>query len=226
MNTPEISAIQIERRRILLLDCDRFELNTLADSLRLQGLEVVGQASDIARAEELFRALHPEAILANFQGCEKEFIELATRFRKREPSLGIVILTDSPDLRLFGMREKDLPQGTQLIEKSAIQEITEIKNAIEISLKVGVKTGWVANLTDQPLSSLTDIQVETLRLLANGFSNSDIGKARYVSEKSVEQTITRIAQHLNVVHEKGRNMRVTLASEYFKWLGAPSQHPH
>ncbi|MBP7902914.1 MAG: hypothetical protein KAZ54_01385, partial [Candidatus Planktophila sp.] len=63
-----------------------------------------------------------------------------------------------------------------------------------------------------------------LRLLALGLSNSDIGKVRFVSEKSVEQTITRIAQHLHVVHEKGRNMRVILASEYYKWQGSPREH--
>ena len=214
----------IANPRILILDCDRFELSTLADSLRLHGLEVVGKASELSSAEENFRTHSPDAIVANFQGCEEGFLDLINRFREKKPSLGIVILTDSPDLRLFGLRESDLPEGAQLLEKSAVSELREIKGAVDHSLTRGAKTGWVANIVDKPLSTLTDIQIETLRLLANGLSNSDIGKARYVSEKSVEQTITRIAQHLNVVHERGRNMRVTLASAYFKWLGAPSQH--
>jgi DNA-binding NarL/FixJ family response regulator len=95
---------------------------------------------------------------------------------------------------------------------------------VELSIQTTSKTGWIANQWSAALSSLTDIQVETLRLLAQGLSNSDIGKVRFVSEKSVEQTITRIAQHLNVVHEKGRNMRVILATEYFKWIGTPREH--
>jgi DNA-binding NarL/FixJ family response regulator len=145
-------------------------------------------------------------------------------FKGSRPTLGVVILTDTPDLRLYGIRQTELPLGTQLIEKSAMSDLRELRSAIEIANKPNVKTGWIANQWNSALASLTDIQMETLRLRAMGLSNSDIGRTRFVSEKSVEQTITRIAQHLNVVHEKGRNMRVILASEYFRWIGAPREH--
>jgi DNA-binding NarL/FixJ family response regulator len=219
-----MTTIQIEKPRILILDCNRFELATLADSLRMQSLDVVGQAPDAAAALQLFRAVNPDSLLINFQGCDHSCIELLHTLRKVKPELGIVILTDTSDLRLYGIRQDELPIGTQLIEKSALNDLREIKNAIEIANKPGMRTGWLANDWNSSLNSLTDIQIETLRLLALGLSNSDIGRTRYVSEKSVEQTITRIAQHLHVVHEKGRNMRVILASEYYKWLGSPREH--
>ena len=219
-----MTTIQIDKPRILILDCNRFELATLADSLRMQSLDVVGQAPDAAAALQLFRAVNPDSLLINFQGCDHSCIELLHTLRKVKPELGIVILTDTSDLRLYGIRQDELPIGTQLIEKSALNDLREIKNAIEIANKPGMRTGWLANDWNSSLNSLTDIQIETLRLLALGLSNSDIGRTRYVSEKSVEQTITRIAQHLHVVHEKGRNMRVILASEYYKWLGSPREH--
>lgn len=213
-----------EKLRVLLLDCDRFELATLADSLRLQGLDVVGQAFDKESAIALFKAVSPDSILINIQGCDEPCIELLDEMRAQQPHLGIVLLTDSPDLRLYGIRQESLPQRTQLIEKSALTDLHQLRSAVELSIQATSKTGWIANQWSAALSSLTDIQVETLRLLAQGLSNSDIGKVRFVSEKSVEQTITRIAQHLNVVHEKGRNMRVILATEYFKWIGTPREH--
>ena len=213
-----------EKLRVLLLDCDRFELATLADSLRLQGLDVVGQAFDKESAIALFKAVSPDSILINFQGCDEPCIELLDEMRAQQAHLGIVLLTDSPDLRLYGIRQESLPQRTQLIEKSALTELHQLRSAVELSIQTTSKTGWIASQWSAALSSLTDIQVETLRLLAQGLSNSDIGKVRFVSEKSVEQTITRIAQHLNVVHEKGRNMRVILATEYFKWIGTPREH--
>jgi DNA-binding NarL/FixJ family response regulator len=215
-NTPQL--------RILILDCNRFELATIADSLRLQGLDIIGEARDGATATELARALNPDAIVINYQGCNEPLIETAHSLRISLPSLGVVLLTDSPDLRLYGISESDLPRGTQLIEKSALTELRQLRTAIESSLLPTAHTSWVANDWDGALSSLTNIQVETLRLLAQGLSNSDIGRTRFVSEKSVEQTIARIAQHLHVTHEHGRNMRVILASEYFKWLGAPRSH--
>jgi DNA-binding NarL/FixJ family response regulator len=222
--TQNATTLLIEKPRTLILDCNRFELATLADSLRMQGLDIVGQVSDSHGAIQVFRAIHPDAVLINFQGCDHGCVELLESFREIDPSLGIVLLTDSPDLRLYGIHEDQLPRGTQLIEKSALAELRDIRSAIDNSLKEGARTVWLANDWDSSLSSLTDIQIETLRLLSLGLSNSDIGKARYVSEKSVEQTITRIAQHLHVVHEKGRNMRVILASEYYKWLGSPREH--
>lgn len=219
-----MTTIQIEKPRILILDCNRFELATLADSLRMQSLDVVGQASDTSAALELFSAVDPQSILVNLQGCDQRCVDLLHSLRTFNAELGIVLLTDTSDLRLYGIRQATLPVGTQIIEKSALNDLREIRNAIEISIQPGVRTGWLANDWNSALNSLTDIQVETLRLLALGLSNSDIGKTRFVSEKSVEQTITRIAQHLHVVHEKGRNMRVILASEYFKWLGSPREH--
>lgn len=219
-----MTTIHLEKPRILILDCNRFELATLADSLRLQSLDVVGQAPDAETAQQLFRAIHPDSVVVNLQGCDHKCIELLHSLRKLNPTLGIVILTDSPDLRLYGIHQDDLPRGAQLIEKSAMSDLREIRNAIDVAHQPGVRTGWLANDWNSSLNSLTDIQIETLRLLALGLSNSDIGKTRFVSEKSVEQTITRIAQHLHVVHEKGRNMRVILASEYYKWLGSPREH--
>lgn len=214
----------IEKPRTLIFDCNRFELATLADSLRLQGLDIVGQSTEVAAALQLFRAVSPDCLLINFQGCDSTCVELLTTLRKFNPALAIVILTDTPDLRLYGIHQDDLPRGSQLIEKSALTDLREIRTAVEVASTPGVRTGWIVNDWNSSLNSLTDIQIETLRLLALGLSNSDIGKARFVSEKSVEQTITRIAQHLKIVHEKGRNMRVSLASEYFRWLGVERGH--
>jgi DNA-binding NarL/FixJ family response regulator len=219
-----MTTIQLEKPRVLILDCNRFELATLADSLRLQSLDVVGQALDEESALQLFEAVNPNAIIVNLQGCDHDCITLLHSLREINSTLGIVILTDSPDLRLYGVHQAELPQGSQLIEKSALNDLREIRVAVDVAMRPEVRTGWLANAWDSSLNSLTDLQIETLRLLALGLSNSDIGKRRFVSEKSVEQTITRIAQHLHVVHEKGRNMRVILASEYYRWLGSPREH--
>jgi len=71
------------------------------------------------------------------------------------------------------------------------------------------------------IHNFTDIQVTTLRLLAQGLSNSEIAKVRFVSEKSVEQIVARIAQHLDVLPDRAKNLRVVITGEYFKCIGAP-----
>jgi DNA-binding CsgD family transcriptional regulator len=71
------------------------------------------------------------------------------------------------------------------------------------------------------MSHLTDVQIETLRLVADGLTNSEISRIRFVSEKSVEQVVSRIAMVLNVQPDRTKNLRVQLVGEYFKWIGAP-----
>jgi DNA-binding NarL/FixJ family response regulator len=72
------------------------------------------------------------------------------------------------------------------------------------------------------MKQLTDIQIETWRLVANGLTNAEISRLRFVSEKSVEQVVSRIAQVLNVYPDKGKNLRVQLVNEYFRSIGAPT----
>ena len=140
-----MTTFQLEKPRTLILDCNRFELATLADSMRLQSLDIVGQAADVETARELFEAISPDAVLINLQGCDQRCTELLHEMRALNPRVGIVILTDSPDLRLYGIRQDALPEGSQLIEKSALINLREIRVAIEIAIKPGVRTDWLAN---------------------------------------------------------------------------------
>ncbi len=217
--------------RVLLINDDSFELATMAASLRLHSVNVVGEASNMLIAENLFRSLQPEIVLIDLQFSGEEAIELLQSLRKIDPIIGIVITTSSPDLRLFGLLNKDIPQGSKLILKRSISDLSVITYALNESLSSatdGTEMRWINFHKLVPeesfitiLTGLTDIQIETLRLVAQGLSNSEIAKVRFVSEKSVEQIVARIAQHLSIVPDRRRNLRVALAGEYFKWLGAP-----
>ena len=217
--------------RVLLINDDSFELATMAASLRLHSINVVGEASNMLIAENLFRSLQPEAVLIDLQFSGEEAIGLLQRLRKVDPALGIVITTSSPDLRLFGLLEKEIPTGSRIILKRSISDLSVITFALSESITkaaAGSPMEWINlhKLVSEEsfvtiLTGLTNIQIETLRLVAQGLSNSEIAKVRFVSEKSVEQIVARIAQHLSIVPDRRRNLRVALAGEYFKWLGAP-----
>ena len=217
--------------RVLLINDDAFELATMAASLRLHSVNVVGEASNMLIAENLFRSLEPEAVLIDLQFSGEEAVALLQRLRRQEPDLGIVITTSCPDLRLFGLLEKNIPHGTKIILKRSVSDLSIITYALVESIsaaKDGSGMKWINIHTSIPensfisvLSELTDIQIETLRLVAQGLSNSEIAKVRFVSEKSVEQIVARIAQHLSITPDRRRNLRVVLAGVYFKWLGAP-----
>jgi DNA-binding NarL/FixJ family response regulator len=71
------------------------------------------------------------------------------------------------------------------------------------------------------MAHLTDLQIETLRLVADGLTNAEISRMRFVSEKAIEQLVSRIAMVLNVQPDRTKNLRVQLVGQYFKWIGAP-----
>jgi DNA-binding NarL/FixJ family response regulator len=217
--------------RVLLVDKDPFQLAMLTASLRLHGENIVGEASNLSLAENLFRSLQPELVLIDLQPPAEEGILFLQKVRKVNPKVGIVIMTSCPDLRLMGLQERDIPRGIKIILKAAVSDLTLITTALSASIEAAEMSSAISWVGTQPLtqensqitaiSELTDVQIETLRLVAQGLSNSEIARVRFVSEKSVEQIVARIAQQLRISPERGRNLRIILTSEYFKWVGAP-----
>jgi two-component system, NarL family, response regulator EvgA len=216
---------------VLVASDDAFELATLSAALRLQSINVVAEASTNEIAENLYKFLSPQVVLIDLQFAGAEALRLVNKFRKVNPSLGIVLMTACPDLRLLGLLEKQIPLGSQVILKKSIADLTVVSHTIVRSIAAvdaREKMAWVdshgslhENSFTSILNEFTDIQIETFRLLAKGLSNSEIAKVRFVSEKSVEQIVARIAQHLQVLPDRTQNLRVVLTGEYFKWIGAP-----
>lgn len=216
--------------RILLVNENAYELSLLSASLRLHGLNIVGEATNVLVAENLLHALTPEVVLIDLQHSGEEAIFAMHKLRNINPQLGLILLTGCPDLRLFGVDARSLPLGACAILKGSSSEIATITLAMEECMRLAESKKamqWMdstGSLSDQSfqsvLSEFTDIQIETLRLVATGLSNSEIARVRFVSEKSVEQIVARIAQHLGITPDRSRNLRVLLTAEYFSWLGA------
>ena len=216
---------------VLVASDDAFELAMLSASLRLQSINVVAEASSTEIAENLFRSLSPDVALIDLQFSGSTALALLTKFRKANPLLGVVLMSACPDLRLLGLTEKQMPLGAQVVLKRSVEDLSVISHAVTNSLsaiQAKEKMVWIdshgslhENSFVSVLSNFTDIQIETLRLVAQGLSNSEIAKVRFVSEKSVEQIVARIAQHFKITPDRTRNLRVVMTGEYFKWIGAP-----
>ena len=217
--------------RVMIASDDAFELTTMSAALRLHGVNIVGEAGNKAVAENTFKSLQPEVLVIDLMFASSSALSIISHLRKINPILGIVLMTACPDLRLLGISEKTLPRGVQIVLKRSVADLAVLSFAIAQSIDAQVMSSpatWIkshASLHENAfltvLSDFTDIQVATLRLVAQGLSNSEIAKVRFVSEKSVEQIVARIAQHLQVAPDRSKNLRVVITGEYFKWIGAP-----
>jgi two-component system, NarL family, response regulator EvgA len=217
--------------RVMIATEDAFELTTVSASLRLHGVNIVAEVQSQIVAENTFRSLQPEVVLFDLLFADSHVIEMIVGFRKTNPELGIVIMTACVDLRLLGIPAASIPRGVQIVLKRSMADLAILNSAITQSLESSSKMAtaqWVnsagssyENAFGSVIHNFTDIQVATLRLLAQGLSNSEIAKVRFVSEKSVEQIVARIAQHLDVLPDRAKNLRVVITGEYFKCIGAP-----
>ena len=217
--------------RVLLVNDDAFELITLAEAMRLRGVNIVGEANTSVAAENLFKTLLPEVVVIDAQFDNHRGISIAQSMRRTVADLGLVITSACPDLRLIGLREDDIPQGAQIVLKRTLSDLKALCESIPDSihaLQRNEERQWVNRFASRheksfiaTVNQLTDVQAETLRLVASGMSNGEIGRLRYVSEKSVEQIVARIAGHLGITPDRSHNLRVLMTIEYNKWIGAP-----
>lgn len=216
--------------RVLVVADDAFELSTLSAALKLHGTNVVGEARKSSAALSLQRSLQPNVLIIDMHLNSEDSTTVAITIRKANPLIGIVFLVASADLRLIGQSEEKIPIGTKVVIKSSITNIDSLCEIISESrnLTSSKPITWMRGNVildhvskEHLMSKLTNIQIDTLRMVANGLTNAEIGRLRFVSEKAIEQIISRISQVINVQPDRCKNMRVQLVGEYFKWIGAP-----
>ena len=217
--------------RLLVVVDDVFEMSTLVATLRLNEIDVIGEAKSEGVAINLLRRLQPDVILLDMNTVGISAVKIAEKMRKIDENVGIVILNNCSDLRFMGESNDEIPIGSKILIKKSIVDFTVLCKAINES-KIAAcekhKVQWInGNTSFQEkavtglMAHLTNTQAEVLRLVADGMTNAQIGRTRYVSEKAVEQVISRVAQELNVQLDSNMNMRVQLVGEYYRWLGAP-----
>jgi DNA-binding NarL/FixJ family response regulator len=217
--------------RVLVIIDDPFELSSVGAALKLHGVNVVGEARKKSAAINLFRSMQPNVLLLDMHKTDESSIEIATAIRKESPEIGVVILVPCADMRLIGEDSSKLPVGTLLVMKNSLNNLSALCEVISTSRLVNSddRVAWVnggVTMYDKDsrglMSNLSNIQIETLRHVADGLTNAEIGRIRYVSEKAIEQILSRVAITLNIQPDHRKNMRVQLVKEYLKWIGAPT----
>ena len=67
---------------------------------------------------------------------------------------------------------------------------------------------------------LTDLQIETMRLIADGLSNAEIARQRVVTERAVEMSIRRIVRSLGYTSDSSLNTRALIIRAYYEMTGS------
>lgn len=205
--------------RVLLVEDDGFTRASLTAALQGEEFDVVSDHSNVAEALEYIHHNPVDVVVLDIDlGNGPTGLDLAEMLSKRFPDIGIVLLTSSSDPRLVRASLPAVPSKAVYLVKSSMTNITTLSHAIHEAFQ-NSKVDQAPHTSDFDPLNLTDIQVETLRYVAEGLSNHEIAKQRFVSEKAVEQTISKIAKLLGIEQTTSINQRVHIARMYFRMRG-------
>jgi DNA-binding NarL/FixJ family response regulator len=193
-------------------------------------MTVIGEASDGAEAVEL-SARGGDVVLMDIRMPHLDGIEATHRITALGPRPHVLVLTTFDDDALIyeamkagasGFLLKEVPPE-QLVAGIRIVAAGESLLAPAITRRLieqFVRRPHPAASRPEPLVDLTDRELEVLRLVARGLSNSEIARELFLGEATVKTHITRMLSKLGL---RDRVQAVVLA--YESGLVQPGEHP-
>jgi len=188
--------------RVLLVD----DHSVVREGLRMflgrdPELEVVGEAADGEEAVQLAQQLKPDVVLMDLLMPVMDGIAATTVIRKELPDTEVVALTS--------VLESDAVVGA--VQAGAIGYLLKNTQAAELRRSIKAAAAGQVQLSPQAsayllrkvqaptrLESLTEREMEVLRLLVQGQSNKEIARHLHVVEDTVKTHIRHILAKLGV----------------------------
>lgn len=209
-----------ERQQVLVVDDDPFTRVLVASVIREGGSAVVADAADVAGAMDAARTSRPTVAVIDLDlGEGPTGMDLAHGLRRMLPSIGIVILSTYSEPRLLGQNLQTMPPGGVYLTKQSVQAPAHLADAIAAAA-TGAVVAADPPAGDPRLASLSDNQVEVMRLVAAGCSNAEIARRVSMEEASVEKAIARLIKQLDVKADRQQNQRVMIAKAYHEITGS------
>lgn len=201
-------------RRVLVVEDEPLLRDLIGKSLEAAGF-IVTTAANAADAKRSIKVSDPDAMVVDIElGPGPTGLDLAEVVVRQFPSVGVVFLTNLPDPRFSTDSKAQVSKNQAYLRKSALQTGSELVEAIEAVLRDRVTQNYRHDLaSNRPLSGLSQRQIATLKLVAEGKTNSQIAKLRGTSIRAVESMLSRVFDALEI-DPKASNPRVEAVSKY------------
>jgi two-component system response regulator NreC len=162
-----------------------------------EGIEVVAEASDVPSALRAVRGHHPNVLVLDLNMPGEPSLQAIPRLRENAPETAIVVLTmqQEPAFAREALRAGAL--GYVLKEAADAELVQAVRLATQGRTYLNPELG--ARMAAEPPPSgppddLTRRELEVLRLIALGHTNSEIASQLYLSVRTIESHRAHIQQ--------------------------------
>lgn len=194
-------------RRILHVEDEEFTRTAVHESLEKAGF-IVESAKSVAEALPLIEIFDPHAVVTDLDlGLGPSGIDLMLWIHENRPWVGLVALTAHQSVPLAVGKNAQIPEGTVMLVKSALDSMSDIAAAIEESISQAHPEKEIAH--DKRTSVvISPVQAEILFLIAEGLSNNAIAERRGTSLRAAEALVQRTLHALGIELDRDYNSRV------------------
>ena len=173
-----------------------------------EGFEVVAEAGDLEATHRYVRAHRPRVLVLDLNLPEGSSLAAIPTLREESPDTAVVVLTmqQEPAFAREAMRAGALGY---VLKQSAGSELVDAVRAAAagetyLNPKLGAQLATAPTEPSGPPDGLTEREVEILRLIGLGHTNSEIAERLYLSVRTVE------SHRSHIQRKTGRSSRSEL----------------
>lgn len=189
--------------RVVVVDDQALVRQGIGTLLELAGVEVVGEAADGAEALEVIDACEPEVVLLDLRMPGRDGIWALQQLRDRGSEVPVLVLTTFDDdalvlealhagARGYLLKDVTLERLTRAVEVLADGGTLIAPTITERLLRTIRSTPPPLGSPEAPLESLTERELEVLRLMAEGYGNREIAESLFLAEGTVKNRVSGI----------------------------------
>jgi len=200
--------------RVLIADDHTLVREGIAAFLKLcEDIEVVAEASDGLEAIEKTKKFTPDIVLMDISMPKLGGLEATLELKKSNPGIKILVLTQYDDKEYISRFLKagvsgyllKRAVGSDLI--SAIRTVSRGEFYLFSSITSKVVEGYLGKdketAMEDPYDKLTDREMQVLKLIAEGYTQKEIGDMLSISTKTVVAHQTNLSEKLGISSRAG-----------------------
>ena len=194
--------------RVVLADDQALLRESLAEALVARGIDVVGQAQDVAGLLALVDRERPDLAIIDIRmppSHTVEGLEAASTIRATWPKVALLLLSHHVETSIAVDLLRDDPRSIGYLLKDRVTRIDILIDALHRLVAGGVVIDpeIIARLLGRrrahdPLDELTAREREVLGAMAEGRSNRGIAEQLGIEDKTVEYHVTQILGKLGI----------------------------